>query len=205
MLRRSGDALRRRWIARKFVTDLKQSATGHLAAVGARRLEDAQKFAADFGGANAHGSYQALLDDPAVEAVYIGTPHPGHAEWAIKAAEAGKHVLCEKPLTMNLADTERVLAAAKKHNVLLMEAYMYRFHPQTARLIGRTAPASEGMHVFGPAPAPLAMLRGRHRHRLLVHAARTFDVQNAIRTWLGALDWPKSVRVAVDVDPYSFL
>jgi primosomal protein N' (replication factor Y) len=76
---------------------------------------------------------------------------------------------------------------------------------ETARLIGRTAPESEGMHVFGPAPAPLAMLRGRHRHRLLVHAARTFDVQNAIRTWLGALDWPKSVRVAVDVDPYSFL
>lgn len=76
---------------------------------------------------------------------------------------------------------------------------------ETARLIGRTAPESEGMHVFGPAPAPLAMLRGRHRHRLLVHAARTFDVQNAIRAWLGALDWPKSVRVAVDVDPYSFL
>jgi predicted dehydrogenase len=123
------------WIARKFVTDLRQSATGRLAAVGARRLEDAQKFAADFGGANAHGSYQALLDDPAVEAVYIGTPHPGHAEWAIKAAQAGKHILCEKPLTMNLADTERVLAAAKKHNVLLMEAYMYRFHPQTRKVV----------------------------------------------------------------------
>lgn len=76
---------------------------------------------------------------------------------------------------------------------------------ETARLIGRTAPGGEAMHVFGPAPAPLATLRGRHRHRLLVHAARTFDVQNAIRTWLGALDWPKSVRVAVDVDPYSFL
>jgi primosomal protein N' (replication factor Y) len=76
---------------------------------------------------------------------------------------------------------------------------------ETARLIGRTAPGGEGMHVFGPAPAPLAMLRGRHRHRLLVHAARTFDVQQAIRGWLGALDWPKSVRVAVDVDPYSFL
>lgn len=76
---------------------------------------------------------------------------------------------------------------------------------ETARLIGRTAPAGEAMHVFGPAPAPLAMLRGRHRHRLLVHAARTFDVQQAIRDWLGGLDWPKSVRVAVDVDPYSFL
>lgn len=75
----------------------------------------------------------------------------------------------------------------------------------TARLIGRTAPAVEGMHVYGPAPAPLAMLRGRHRQRLLVHARRTLDVQQVIRDWLGALEWPRGVRVAVDVDPYSFL
>ena len=76
---------------------------------------------------------------------------------------------------------------------------------ETARLIGRTAPRIDGMEVYGPAPAPLAMLRGRHRHRLLVHAARSFDVQDAIRTWLGALEWTKTVRVSVDVDPYSFL
>ena len=76
---------------------------------------------------------------------------------------------------------------------------------ETARLIGRTAPEVEGMHVYGPAPAPLAMLRGRHRYRLLVHARRSLDVQEVIRGWLGALDWPAKVRVAVDVDPYSFL
>lgn len=76
---------------------------------------------------------------------------------------------------------------------------------ETARLIGRTAPRIDGMEVYGPAPAPLAMLRGRHRHRLLVHAARSFDVQDAIRAWLGALEWPKTVRVTIDVDPYSFL
>ena len=76
---------------------------------------------------------------------------------------------------------------------------------ETARLIGRSAPRVEGMHVYGPAPAPLAMLRGRHRFRLLVHAKRTLDVQDVIRDWLGALDWPIKVRVAVDVDPYSFL
>jgi len=75
----------------------------------------------------------------------------------------------------------------------------------TARLIGRTAPDVEGMHVFGPAPAPLAMLRGRHRQRLLVHARRALDVQDVIRDWLGALEWPRGVRVTVDVDPYSFL
>ena len=76
---------------------------------------------------------------------------------------------------------------------------------ETARLIGKTAPQVEQMHVFGPAPAPLAMLRGRHRHRLLVHATRALDVQDVIRDWLRALDWPSSVRVSVDVDPYSFL
>ncbi len=76
---------------------------------------------------------------------------------------------------------------------------------EIARMIGRTAPRLPEMHVFGPAPAPLAMLRGRHRFRLLVHARRAFDVQDVIREWLGALEWPAKVRVTVDVDPYSFL
>ena len=76
---------------------------------------------------------------------------------------------------------------------------------ETATLIGRTAPKVEGMVVYGPAPAPLAMLRGRHRFRLLVHARRALDVQDVIRDWLGALEWGAKVRVAVDVDPYSFL
>jgi primosomal protein N' (replication factor Y) len=74
-----------------------------------------------------------------------------------------------------------------------------------ARRIGHAAPQIEGMAVFGPAPAPLAMLRGRHRQRLLVHAARKLDVQDVIRDWLGGVDWSAKVRVAVDVDPYSFL
>lgn len=76
---------------------------------------------------------------------------------------------------------------------------------ETARMIGRSAPDSAEMHVYGPAPAPLAMLRGRHRFRLLVHAKRGFAVQEAIRAWLGALSWSARVRVAVDVDPYSFV
>ncbi|MEH3037702.1 MAG: primosomal protein N' [Sphingomonas adhaesiva] len=76
---------------------------------------------------------------------------------------------------------------------------------ETARQIGRAAPRVDGMEVYGPAPAPLAMLRGRHRYRLLVHARRALDVQDVIRDWLGALEWSAKVRVAVDVDPYSFL
>ncbi len=74
-----------------------------------------------------------------------------------------------------------------------------------ARRIGNAAPEVEGMAVFGPAPAPLAMLRGRHRQRLLVHARRTLDVQDVIRDWLAKIDWSAKVRVGVDVDLYSFL
>ncbi|MFC7537539.1 primosomal protein N' [Sphingomonas sp. GCM10030256] len=74
-----------------------------------------------------------------------------------------------------------------------------------ARRIGHAAPEVDGMAVFGPAPAPLAMLRGRHRQRLLVHAARSLDVQDVIRDWLGKVEWGSKVRVAVDVDPYSFV
>jgi primosomal protein N' (replication factor Y) len=74
-----------------------------------------------------------------------------------------------------------------------------------ARRIGQAAPQVEGMAVFGPAPAPLAMLRGRHRQRLLVHAARSLDVQDVIRDWLAGIEWNAKTRVSVDVDPYSFL
>jgi predicted dehydrogenase len=120
-------------IARKFAEGLTTSLTGQLVATGSRTAEAAEKFAADFPSA-AHGSYDALLADPNVEAVYISTPHPMHVQWAVKAAQAGKHILCEKPIAMNLAEAESIVAAAKRHGVFLMEAFMYRCHPQTAKL-----------------------------------------------------------------------
>lgn len=76
---------------------------------------------------------------------------------------------------------------------------------RTARALADAAPEKDGFEVWGPAPAPLAMLRGRHRHRLLVHAARSFPLQDALRQWLGSCEWPAKVRVNVDVDPYSFV
>jgi primosomal protein N' (replication factor Y) (superfamily II helicase) len=76
---------------------------------------------------------------------------------------------------------------------------------RTAQRIGKAAPAHDQLHVYGPAPAPLAMLRGRHRMRLLLHAPRSFELQDTVRAWLTSLDWPRSVRVSVDVDPYSFV
>jgi len=122
-------------IARKFATDLSSSRSGRLVAVGSRSDAAAAGFAGAFGDVRAHGSYEALLADAQVQAVYISTPHPWHAEWAIAAARAGKHILCEKPLTLNQADTRRVMAAAREHGVLLMEAFMYRHHPQTLKIV----------------------------------------------------------------------
>ena len=128
-------------IARAFATDLPRSRTGRLAAVGSRERIKAEAFAAEFAGVpdhppiRAHGSYEELLADPGVEALYIATPHPSHAEWCLRAARAGKHILCEKPLTMNHAEAVAVAAAAGEAGVFLMEAFMYRCHPLTARLV----------------------------------------------------------------------
>jgi predicted dehydrogenase/aryl-alcohol dehydrogenase-like predicted oxidoreductase len=122
-------------IAGAFARDLPASRTGRLLAVGSRDLAKAQAFAQEHGAERAYGSYEELLADAEVDAVYIATPHPMHAEWAIKAAEAGKHILCEKPLTVNLAETMAVIEAAKEHDVFLMEAYMYRTLPQTKKLV----------------------------------------------------------------------
>lgn len=121
-------------IARMFATALATSRTGRLAAVGSRTRAAAEKFAAEFGGITAHASHAALLADPAVQVVYIGTPHDSHADLCVRAAQAGKHILCEKPLALNRAGAARAVAAAQTHGVFLMEAFMYRCHPQTVRL-----------------------------------------------------------------------
>ena len=122
-------------IAGLFAQAVRRSKTGQLTAVGSRTGISARKFAKQYKIPSAHGSYQGLLEDPKVEAVYIAPPHPFHAEWAVKAAEAGKHILCEKPLTMDYPDAVKVVEAARKNRVFLMEAFMYRCHPQTAKLV----------------------------------------------------------------------
>ncbi|HEU4945584.1 MAG TPA: aldo/keto reductase [Kribbella sp.] len=119
-------------IASRFAGQLPSSRTGELAAVGSRTPESAKEFGERFGIPNRHASYPELLADDTVDAVYIATPHPLHVEWVIKAAEAGKHVLCEKPLAINRAWGAAMIEAAARHDVFLMEAYMYRCIPQTA-------------------------------------------------------------------------
>jgi predicted dehydrogenase/aryl-alcohol dehydrogenase-like predicted oxidoreductase len=119
-------------IAQTFAAALEHAEGARLVAFASRGTEPVAKV---FAGARRHHGYAALLADPEVQAVYIATPHPSHAEWAIKAAEAGKHILCEKPLGMNAAEASAIIDAAKLHDVFLMEAFMYRGHPQTAKLI----------------------------------------------------------------------
>ncbi|MFI5611748.1 Gfo/Idh/MocA family protein [Amycolatopsis sp. NPDC051903] len=122
-------------IAADFAAGVERSKHGVLEAVAARSADRAREFATRFDIPKAYGSYADLLADPDVDAVYIATPHPMHAEWAIRAAEAGKHVLCEKPLTVTAPEAEKVIDAARRHDVFLMEAFMYRLHPQTRRLV----------------------------------------------------------------------
>jgi predicted dehydrogenase len=121
-------------IAGIFAQGVARSQHSRLVAVGSRTAANAERFAKEFGVPRAHGSYEALLADPEVQAVYIAVPHPQHVEWAVKAAEAGKHILCEKPIGLNRAEAMVMAEAAREHGVLLMEAFMYRCHPQTAKI-----------------------------------------------------------------------
>jgi len=121
-------------IAGVFAKALPSSRTGRLVAVGSRSRESAEKFASEYG-VRAHASYEALLADPEVQAVYISTPHTGHARWAILAARAGKHILCEKPAALNYPEAMAIAEAARNQGVFFMEAFMYRCHPQIARVL----------------------------------------------------------------------
>ncbi|WP_372671061.1 Gfo/Idh/MocA family protein [Amycolatopsis kentuckyensis] len=131
-------------IAAHFAAGVDESKHGTLTAVGARDGGRAREFATRFEIPKAYGSYEDLLADPDVDAVYVSTPHALHKQWAIAAAEAGKHVLCEKPLTLTAADAEEVIAAARENDVFLMEAFMYRLHPQTRRLVELIASGAIG-------------------------------------------------------------
>jgi predicted dehydrogenase len=121
-------------IARAFAHALQATPGAVLAAVGSRSLASAEAFGKDFGAPASYGSYQALADAPDIDIIYIGTPHPMHAENAMLALNGGKAVLCEKPFTMNLREAERVVALAREKNLFLMEAMWTRFMPALAQV-----------------------------------------------------------------------
>ena len=111
------------------------SSNGRVVAIASRDPERAKQMAEGFDGARAAASYDELLADPEVDAVYIPLVNSDHKPWTLRALAAGKHVLCEKPLAMNAAEAEEMAAAAKRSGKHLMEAAMYRFHPRTRAFI----------------------------------------------------------------------
>jgi predicted dehydrogenase len=121
-------------IAHAFATALMQTPGATLAAVGSRSVASAEKFGREFGSAAAFGSYQELCDAPGVDIIYIGTPHPLHAENVTMALNGGKAVLCEKPFAMNLREAEGVIALARDKKLFLMEAMWTRYMPALAEL-----------------------------------------------------------------------
>jgi len=115
---------------RAMIPALKESKMAKVIAVASRESEKAHRFSEELGIPVAYGDYQALLDDPSIDAVYNPLPNHLHKPWSIRAAEAGKHILCEKPLALNTGECREMIAAAKANNVLLMESFMYRHHPR---------------------------------------------------------------------------
>jgi xylose dehydrogenase (NAD/NADP) len=114
---------------------IQASSNGELVAVASRDGARAKAFAEAHGIPHAHGSYEALLERDDVDAVYVPLPNSLHREWTVRAALAGKHVLCEKPMALSAAECDEMAAAAEETGVKLMEAFMYRFHPRTERLV----------------------------------------------------------------------
>jgi D-xylose 1-dehydrogenase (NADP+, D-xylono-1,5-lactone-forming) len=151
-------------INRKFLGGAREAADVEVLAVASRTTDDAQRYAAEHGIDRAYGGYDALLADPDVDAVYISLPNSLHIEWSIRALEAGKHVLCEKPLSRRAADVQRAFDVAEREGRLLMEGFMYRHNPQTHRLAELVAGGAVGRvrlirSAFSFATADLANVR----------------------------------------------
>jgi xylose dehydrogenase (NAD/NADP) len=123
-------------INEKVLAGVSGSPAVEVVAVGSRSNESAERFASVHGIPRAHGSYEALLADPDVEALYIPLPNGLHVEWTLAALAAGKHVLCEKPLSARTEEVERCFDAAERGGLVLSEGFMWRHHPQADRLLG---------------------------------------------------------------------
>jgi predicted dehydrogenase len=122
-------------INRLFIAGARRSPDLEIVAVASRDRSRVERYAREHGIDRAHGSYEALLADPEVEVLYIPLPNSMHVEWTVRALQAGKHVLCEKPLSRRATDVDRAFDTAERQGRVLMEAFMYRHNPQTFRLI----------------------------------------------------------------------
>ena len=117
-----------------LIDPIRQAERSELVAVGSRSLERAKAYAQEKSIPKAHGSYEDLLADPDIDVIYNALPNGMHCEWTVKAAEAGKHVLCEKPLVISMEEFDQVESAAVDGDVTVFEAFMYLHHPQTLKV-----------------------------------------------------------------------
>ena len=139
-------------INRALIPPLRASQRNQLMAVASRSQETAEAYARQWGIPRALGSYEALIHDPGIDVVYNSLPNHLHAEWTLRALQAGKHVLCEKPMALTLGELDRMAAAAEEAHGVLAEAFMYRHHPQTLHVrelvangaLGRTIASGPG-------------------------------------------------------------
>lgn len=146
-------------INKALIDPIRQAKRSELVAVASRDAAKAQAYAQQNGIPKAHGSYEALLADPDIDVIYNPLPNTMHSEWTIKAADAGKHVLCEKPLVTTLAEFDQVEAAAQRNKVTIFEAFMYLHHPQTRKMqeliaageIGQIQQINGWFHFYLPA------------------------------------------------------
>jgi predicted dehydrogenase len=151
----------------KVVPGMRRAGSCEVLAVGSRDLGGARRFADELAISRAYGSYEELLADPEVDAIYIPLPNHMHLEWTIAAARAGKHVLCEKPLALTAADAERMVEACERSGVRLMEAFMYRLHPSWVAVrelvasggIGRLLSVQSWFSYFNDDPSNIRNIR----------------------------------------------
>ena len=154
-------------IAKPFIRDVASCPEIEVVAVASRARETAEAFAAAHGVPRAIAGYEAMLADPEIDAIYNPLPNSLHAEWTIKAAEAGKHILCEKPLSVGRAEAEAMVDAARRNGVTLLEAYPYEFQPQTTAMLRLLADGAIGTVRFAQAsfgftvPTPETNIRMR--------------------------------------------
>lgn len=212
-------------IARLFISSVRGSSKVDVYAVASRDGAKAAAFAKETGVAHSFGSYEAMLADASIEAVYNPQPNNLHAEWTIKAANAGKHVLCEKPFAANSAETKAMFDASAANNVYVVEAYPYRAQPQTIKLaellregaIGKVQliqasfgfplpvngnirwdPSLAGGALMDAGSYPVSLVRmiaGERPTR--VHAMARFADSGVDRTLVGTIDFPGGLLAQV--------
>lgn len=144
-------------INRNLIPAIRETSRAELISVASRSQSRASQYAAEWSIPRAHGSYEALLEDPDVDAVYVSLPNSLHAEWTVKALESGKHVLCEKPLALSVAECNQIIEASQANEVIAMEAVMYLYHPilHKAREMVREGAVGELTMVRGNLTFPL--------------------------------------------------